>query len=72
MVKTSAGHAWEWTETDELPRAHLRECADDTCAWLIDRTKNHSRRWCDMNTCGSRNKVRDFRERHKRVARKAR
>jgi predicted RNA-binding Zn ribbon-like protein len=50
--------------TSEADRAHLRECADDTCAWLfVDRTKNHSRRWCDMNTCGSRNKVRDFRAR---------
>ena len=59
--------------TSDADRAHLRECADDTCAWLfVDRTKNHSRRWCDMNTCGSRNKVRDFRERQKRVARRAR
>ncbi len=58
--------------TSDADRAHLRECADDTCAWLfVDRTKNHSRRWCDMNTCGSRNKVRDFRERQKRGARKA-
>jgi predicted RNA-binding Zn ribbon-like protein len=92
MVKTGGGHAWTWTETDELARplwpiasaaadvltseadrGHLRECADDTCAWLfVDRTKNHSRRWCDMATCGSRNKVREFRERQKRVARKAR
>lgn len=54
-------------------RAHLRECADDTCAWLfVDRTKNHSRRWCDMATCGSRNKVREFRERRRRLARRAR
>jgi len=59
--------------TSDVDRAHLRECADDTCAWLfVDRTKNHSRRWCDMNTCGSRNKVREFRQRQKRVARKAR
>ena len=51
-------------------RAHVRECADDTCAWLfIDRTKNHSRRWCDMNGCGTRNKVRDFRERQRRAIR---
>jgi predicted RNA-binding Zn ribbon-like protein len=59
--------------TSAEDRAHLRECADDTCAWLfVDRTKNHSRRWCDMSTCGSRNKMRDYRERRKRVARKAR
>ena len=54
-------------------RAHVRECADDTCAWLfIDRTKNHSRRWCDMNGCGTRNKVREFRQRQKRATRVAR
>jgi predicted RNA-binding Zn ribbon-like protein len=57
----------------EENRSLLRECADDTCAWLfLDRTKNHSRSWCDMNTCGSRNKVREFRQRQKRVAAKAR
>jgi predicted RNA-binding Zn ribbon-like protein len=59
--------------TNDEDRDLLRECADDTCAWLfVDRTKNHSRRWCEMATCGSRNKVREFRERQKRVARKAR
>jgi predicted RNA-binding Zn ribbon-like protein len=59
--------------TNEHERALLRECADDTCAWLfVDRTKNHSRRWCDMNGCGTRNKVREFRQRQKRTARKAR
>jgi len=57
----------------EENRSLLRECADDTCAWLfVDRTKNHSRRWCDMNTCGTRNKMREYRERQKRVARRAR
>ena len=57
----------------DLDRTQLRECADDTCAWLfVDRTKNHSRRWCDMNSCGSRNKVREFRQRQKKAARKAR
>ena len=59
--------------TSPEARSLLRECSDDTCAWLfIDRTKNHSRRWCDVNTCGSRNRVREFRERQKRLARKAR
>ena len=59
--------------TSPADRDLLRQCSDDTCAWLfVDRTKNHSRRWCDMNTCGSRNKVREFRERRKRVARKSR
>lgn len=56
--------------TNDADRANLRECADDTCAWLfVDRTKNHSRRWCDMNNCGTRNKVRAYRTRQKRAAR---
>lgn len=42
--------------------ARVRECASDSCAWLfVDRSKNHSRRWCDMTVCGNRNKVRRHR-----------
>ncbi len=37
----------------------VRQCADDTCGWLfIDRSRNHSRRWCDMSSCGNRAKAR--------------
>lgn len=38
----------------------LRECpGDGTCGWLfIDGTKNRSRRWCSMATCGNRAKAR--------------
>ena len=58
--------------TNPEDRSMLRECSDDTCAWVfVDRTRNHSRRWCDINTCGSRNRVREFRKRQKRVTRKA-
>jgi len=43
--------------------AQLRECASETCEWLfLDRSRNHTRRWCDMNDCGGRAKVRRFRE----------
>jgi predicted RNA-binding Zn ribbon-like protein len=39
----------------------VRECGDDTCRWMfVDRSKNHSRRWCDMKVCGNRAKVRKF------------
>lgn len=59
--------------TSREERARIRECASDTCAWVfVDRTKNHSRRWCDMGGCGNRAKVRSFRERQKRAVRKAR
>ncbi|MEP6988208.1 MAG: ABATE domain-containing protein [Chloroflexota bacterium] len=40
----------------------LRTC--EACAWLyLDTTKNHSRRWCTMEDCGNRAKVRRFRQR---------
>jgi predicted RNA-binding Zn ribbon-like protein len=40
----------------------IRSCAATTCAWLfLDTTKNRTRRWCDMKTCGNREKVRRFR-----------
>lgn len=44
--------------------ARVRECGSDTCEWLfIDKSRNHSRRWCDMNDCGNTAKVRRYRQR---------
>jgi len=41
--------------------AHIRECGSETCRWLfLDRSRNHTRRWCDMKMCGNRNKARRF------------
>ncbi len=38
-------------------------CADESCGWVfLDTTRSHTRRWCDMKSCGNRNKVRRFRE----------
>jgi predicted RNA-binding Zn ribbon-like protein len=37
----------------------VRVCASDNCNWLFfDTSKNHSRRWCDMKSCGNRAKAR--------------
>ena len=37
----------------------LRVCAADACAWLfLDTSRNGSRRWCSMRTCGNRAKAR--------------
>lgn len=48
----------------------VRECAGDSCSWLfIDTSKNHRRRWCDMNDCGNRAKARRHYARN-RLARK--
>ena len=45
----------------------LRRCGSETCYWLfIDETKNHSRRWCEMASCGNRMKVRRHRARQDR------
>ena len=41
------------------------QCADDGgCGWLfVDTSKNHSRRWCDINDCGNRAKQRRYLQR---------
>ncbi len=37
----------------------VRQCADETCGWLfLDQSRNQSRRWCDMSSCGNRAKAR--------------
>jgi predicted RNA-binding Zn ribbon-like protein len=41
----------------ELPRRDVKICAN--CGWLfVDRSRNHSRLWCDMAVCGNRRKAR--------------
>jgi predicted RNA-binding Zn ribbon-like protein len=58
---------------DPATLAQVRQCASATCSWLfVDRSRNHSRLWCDMSDCGNRDKVRRFRERAKRATRRAR
>jgi predicted RNA-binding Zn ribbon-like protein len=40
---------------------NVRECTEKTCRWLfLDRSRNHSRRWCDMQLCGNRSKAKRF------------
>jgi len=40
---------------------NVRECGEKTCRWLfLDRSRNHSRRWCDMQLCGNRSKAKRF------------
>ncbi|MGD2057983.1 MAG: ABATE domain-containing protein [Anaerolineales bacterium] len=51
--------------SEELER--VGECDDDRgCGYLfLDTTRNHSRRWCSMESCGNRAKARRFYERSK-------
>lgn len=44
----------------------LKVCDGDDCGWLfVDRSKNHSRRWCTMKDCGNIEKVRKYRGKKK-------
>jgi predicted RNA-binding Zn ribbon-like protein len=48
------------------PLDRVKECGADDCGWLfLDTSKNRSRQWCSMQTCGNVSKVRRFRERSK-------
>ena len=48
------------TESGRLAR--VRECPGDACGWFFyDGSKNGSRHWCSMKTCGNADKVRRFR-----------
>ena len=54
-----------WSAAELLaqgPLERVRECpGDDTCGWLfLDTSRNGSRRWCDMSTCGNRSKARRY------------
>lgn len=56
-----------WSAIDLLGGARLakvKRCANDACQWLfIDDSKNGSRRWCSMSSCGNRAKA--YRHYHK-------
>jgi predicted RNA-binding Zn ribbon-like protein len=52
--------------SDQLPL--VRTCSSPTCQWFfLDTSKNHHRRWCSMQQCGNRAKVRKFYARRKRA-----
>jgi predicted RNA-binding Zn ribbon-like protein len=54
--------AVELLESGPLDR--VKECGSDDCGWMfLDTSKNRSRQWCSMQTCGNISKVRRFRER---------
>ena len=44
----------------------LKACRNDSCLWAFyDHSKNHSRHWCSMESCGSQVKARTYRRRRK-------
>jgi predicted RNA-binding Zn ribbon-like protein len=55
-----AESAAEILTSSEL-RDRVKECASGECEWVfLDRSRNRSRRWCDMSDCGNRAKARRF------------
>ena len=51
----------------EGPPERLRACPADNCGWLfLDTSKNGTRRWCSMETCGNVAKARRHRARQRR------
>src|SRR5919199_1901185 len=45
--------------TNDQERPLVRECGADDCQWLfLDTSKNRSRQWCSMQSCGNREKAR--------------
>ena len=50
--------------SDELDR--VKRCQSEECGWLfIDTSKNNSRKWCQMRSCGNRAKARRYYSRTK-------
>jgi predicted RNA-binding Zn ribbon-like protein len=49
--------------------SQVRECASVGCGWIfLDTSRNRSRRWCNMDTCGNRAKAHRHYERRKKTA----
>ncbi len=68
----AAARGWDGVSDALLPallelegeRTRLTHCGNETCRFLfLDRSRNHSRRWCEMAVCGNRVKLRRHRQR---------
>jgi predicted RNA-binding Zn ribbon-like protein len=54
--------------TSDVERRKVRQCGAGDCEWLfLDTSKNRSRQWCSMQSCGNREKARRHYERVKRA-----
>jgi predicted RNA-binding Zn ribbon-like protein len=59
MLRPIARSAADLLASPEV--ALVRTCSSPTCQWFfLDTSKNHHRRWCSMQSCGNRAKVRRF------------
>ncbi len=65
MLWPVARSAADLITSEDLER--VRQCARDGCDWLfVDTSKNHSRRWCSMDMCGSRVKAKRYYQRKRK------
>lgn len=67
IVPRIAWAAAQFITSPEVARLGL--CANPQCGWMfLDSTRNHSRRWCSMQDCGSRAKAKRYYRRRKAKA----
>lgn len=60
IAAVGAGYEGTWQR--------LKACANEECRWIFyDASKNRSGSWCIMEICGSRHKMRSYRERQSGV-----
>jgi predicted RNA-binding Zn ribbon-like protein len=58
--------------TDDMDMRRVRECGGADCRWLfLDTSKNRSRQWCSMQSCGNREKARRHYARNRTATRAA-
>jgi predicted RNA-binding Zn ribbon-like protein len=53
--------AWSAAQLLASEDRHRLKCCDACGRLFIDQSRNRSRRWCDMRSCGNREKARRFR-----------
>ena len=54
--------------TSETDLGKVRQCGGSDCNWLfLDTSKNRTRQWCSMQSCGNREKARRHYERQRRA-----
>ena len=64
IAAVGAGYEGTWQR--------LKACANEECRWVFyDASKNRSGSWCVMEICGSRAKMRSYRERKSKAPRNA-
>jgi len=71
QVEPAWGPAWAAARDyvrlrQQYPRWRIRACAHPECIlYFLDTTRNGTRRWCDMRTCGNRAKAQRYQRRHR-------